>query len=141
MITIDVTMPIHIINMLILIVVLNAVLYRPIRNILQERKKKIAALREDIENFEKNARLRLEEFDRKLAEARAKAKGEYEAVRAEAQKAGAEKLAAIRAEADAEKDQQLGVIQEQFTKARKELKEQLDGFAGEMAEKILRRAV
>lgn len=141
MITIDITMPIHIINMLFLIVVLNAVLYRPIRGILIERKKKIAGLRTDIENFEKNAQLRLEEFEQKLAEARTQAKGEFDAVRAEAQKAGAEKVAAIRAEADAEKGQQLSAIQEQFTKARQELQGQLDSFAGDMAEKILRRAV
>ena len=76
MITIDWTMPIQIINMLLLIVILNAVLYRPIRTILEERQKKLASLGSDVENFNKNAKLRLEEFDQKIKNARAKGKDE-----------------------------------------------------------------
>ena len=141
MITIDLTMPIHIINMLVLIVIMNVVLYRPIRSILIEREKKVAGLEKDIETFEKNARLRLEEFDNKLAEARTRAKGEFEAVKAEAMGVSAEKLAAIRKEAEVEKEEQLGKIREDFSQAQGELKGQLDNFAGEMANKILGRAL
>ena len=41
MITIDITLLIQIINVLILIVVMNAVLYRPVRTILAKRKENI----------------------------------------------------------------------------------------------------
>ena len=141
MITIDLTMPLHIINMLLLIVIMNAVLYRPIRSILIERDKKLSGLAKDIETFEKNSNLRLEEFNRKLAEARAKGKADFEAVKGAAMAENGEKLAAIRKEADAEKADQLGKINGQFTAAQQALKGQLDSFAGEMANKILGRAV
>ncbi len=141
MVTIDLTMPIHIVNMLIMIVVMNAVLYKPIRSILQERGNKEAGLEKDIATFEKNTKLRIEEFERKLAEARAKAKDELDAMKTETSAAGSEKLAGIRQEADAEKTEQLTQIESEFGKAQSELKGQIDGFAGEMATKILGRAM
>ena len=141
MITIDLTMPLHIINMLLLIVIMNAVLYRPIRSILLERDKKLTGLGKEIEDFEKNSNLRLEEFNRKLAEARAKGKAEFEAVKGSALSASGEKLAGVRKQAEATKSEQLSQINGQVSAARQTLKGQLDGFAGEMANKILGRAV
>ncbi|MBA3014633.1 MAG: hypothetical protein KKD63_08400 [Proteobacteria bacterium] len=141
MITIDLTMPLHIINMLLLIVIMNAVLYRPIRSILLERDKKMSGLAKDIETFEKNSNLRLEEFNRKLAEARGKAKSEFEAVKGEAMATTSEQLAAVRKGADADKAIQLGTINGQVSAAQQTLKGQLDSFAQEMANKILGRAV
>ncbi len=141
MITIDLTMPIQIINILILIVIMNIVLYRPIRTILAEREKRVRGLEKDVEEFTKNARLRLEEFDAKLNDARSRAKAELDQARGEAQAAGAEKLAGIRKEVDNRKAESLAQIQEQITKAGEELKTQVEGFASEMAAKVLGRAV
>lgn len=141
MITIDLTMPLHIINMLLLIVIMNVVLYRPIRSILIERDKKLSGLAKEIEDFEKNSNLRLEEFNRKLAEARTKGKAEFEAVKGSATSASAEQLAGIRKEAEAAKSAQLSTIQGQVSAAQQTLKGQLEGFAADMATKILGRAV
>jgi len=141
MITIDLTMLIQIVNMLLLIVVLNAVLYKPIRSIIEEREKKVAGLDENIEKFKKNAGLRLEEFEQKLKDARIKGKKEYEAARAAALSASNEKIAAVRQSVDAEKAGQLAEIEKQFAAARVELKGQIDGFATEMAGKVLGRAI
>ncbi|MFO7605344.1 MAG: ATP synthase F0 subunit B [Desulfurivibrionaceae bacterium] len=141
MITIDLTMPIQIINVLILIVIMNIVLYRPIRTILAEREKRVSGLEKDVEEFNKNARLRLEEFDAKLNDARSRAKAELDQARGEAQAAGAEKVAGIRKEVDTRKAESLAQIQEQIGKAGEELKVQVEGFASEMAAKVLGRAL
>jgi len=141
MITIDATMWIHIINILILIAVMNAVLYRPVRAVLKERKKEVSTLENDIETFEKNSQLRLEEFDNKLAEARNKAKDEFDSIRGIALSKSSEEVAAVRLEADKEKNAGLADIGSQFEKAKTELRGQLDSFAGDMANKILGRAV
>ncbi len=140
MITLDMTMWVHIVNILIMIAVMNAVLYRPVRAILKERKKEVATLETDIETFEKNAELRLEEFDQKLAAARAKAKEKYDVVRNEAMTVSSEKIAAIRQEADQEKSAGLADLAGQFEKAKSELQNQIEGFGKEMANKILGRA-
>ncbi|MDA3971497.1 MAG: ATP synthase F0 subunit B [Desulfobulbaceae bacterium] len=141
MITIDMTLPMQIINILILMMVLNVILYRPIRTMLAARKEKLAGLATDVQNYKKNAQLRVDEFDTKMNDARRKAKAEFDGARAVATAAGNEKLAEIRGEADKTKAEQLSVVASEFTAARKELTGQVDDFAKAMAGKILGRAV
>ena len=141
MITIDITVVIQIINILILIVVMNAVLYKPVRTVLAKRKEKLAELGSAIDTFKKNAELRKEEINRKLNDARSKAKEEIEKAKGEAQAATSESLAKVRQEAMANKTSQLDEIQKQFTDAQQQLSGQIDSFASDMAAKILGRSI
>ena len=141
MITIDITVVIQIINILILIVVMNAVLYKPVRAVLAKRKEKLAELASSIETFKKNAELRKEEINRKLNEARSKAKEEVEKARSAAQTSTAESLAQVRKEATTNKTAQLDEIKKQFTDAQQQLSGQIDSFASDMAAKILGRSI
>ena len=141
MITIDITVVIQIINILILIVVMNAVLYKPVRTVLEKRKEKVAELANSIETFKKNTELRKEEINKKLNDARIKAKEEIEKSRAAAQTSSAESLAQVRHEAQANKTVQLSEIQKQFTAAQQQLSGQIDSFASDMAAKILGRSI
>jgi F-type H+-transporting ATPase subunit b len=141
MITIDITVIIQIINILILIVVMNAVLYKPVRATLAKRKEKVAELANAIDTFTKNAELRKEEISRKLNDARSKAKEEIDKAKGAAQASTAESLAEVRQEATASKTAQLSEIQKQFTDARQQLSGEIDGFASEMAAKILGRSI
>ena len=141
MITIDITVIIQIINILILIVVMNAVLYKPVRATLAKRKEKVDELANAIDTFTKNAELRKEEISRKLNDARSKAKEEIDKAKGAAQASTAESLAEVRQEATASKTAQLSEIQKQFTDARQQLSGEIDGFASGMAAKILGRSI
>lgn len=141
MITIDITLLIHIVNMVVLMIVLNAILYKPVQAILLRRQDKLDSLNKDVEQFEQNARHRQKEVDKKMREASAKAKEALDTARGEANAAGAEKLAAIKAEADGEKEKTLADIHAQIDAARKELHEGAAGFAQDMAGKILGRSL
>lgn len=141
MITIDITLLIQIVNMIVLMFLLNNVLYKPVKNILKERSEKLQGMQGDVAKFEQNARLRQEEVDAKMAKASAKAKAALDAARAEAQTAGDEKLASIKAEAEAYKEKELAAISAQIGEARSGLQANLDGFATEMAGKILGRGL
>jgi len=141
MITLDITLFIHIINMIVLMFALNIILYKPIQSILLKREEKFKSLNKDVEQFEQNARRRQEEVDSKVREAGARAKKALDSARSEAQAAGAEKLAAIRQEADSDKEKQLAEINAQVMAAKKELKDNLNNFANEMAAKILGRSL
>jgi len=141
MITIDITLFIHIINMVVLMFVLNAILYKPVQSILLKRQEKLDSLNKDVEQFEQNARHRQEEVDKKMRQASARAKEALDTARGEAQAVGAEKLSAIRAEADGEKEKNLTDIHGQIDAARKELQEGASDFANEMAGKILGRSL
>ena len=141
MITIDITVVIQIINILILIVVMNAILYKPVRTVLAKRKEKLDELANSIETFKKNAELRKEEISRKLNNARSKAKEEIEKARSDAQAETAESLSQVRHETTAHKTTQLEEIKKQFTDAQQQLSGQIDTFASDMAAKILGRSI
>jgi F-type H+-transporting ATPase subunit b len=141
MIDLDITLPIQIVNIFFLIVVLNAVLYKPIRGILEKRGKYFADLEQDVANFEKNAQARLAEFDKKMNDARRKAKGEIESVRSAAQAAGQETVDKIRKKAEEAKAEQLAQIESEFSNAQKILSKQVNNFANEIAGKVMGRAV
>ena len=141
MVTIDITMVIQMINMVVLMFLLNGVLYKPIKKILEERSEKMQGMQNDVAKFEENARLRQEEVDAKMSKASGKAKAALDAARAEAQAAGDEKMASIKAQVDDFRAKQLAEISTQIGTAQQELKANLDGFAKDMASKILGRAL
>ncbi len=141
MITIDITMVIQVVNMIVLMFLLNGVLYKPVKNIIRKRSEKLQGMQGDVAKFEKNALLRQEEVDAKMAKASAKAKAALDGARAEAQAAGDEKMASIKAEVTAFKDKELAEIKTQIGAARSELHTNLEGFAAQMAGKILGRGL
>lgn len=141
MVTIDITMVIQMVNMIVLMFLLNGVLYKPIKKILKERSEKMQGMQNDVAKFEENARLRREEVDAKMSKASGKAKAALDSARAEAQAAGDEKLASIKADVDEFKDKQMAQINVQIGQAREGLKANLESFASDMASKILGRAL
>ena len=141
MITIDITLLLHIINMIVLMFVLNAVLYKPVLGILEKRTQRLAALQGEVVQFEMNAQKQQAELDRKMREASARAKKALDEAKAKAQATGAEQLAAIRAAADADKKKALDSAHEQIETARTTLQENTADFALAMAEKILGRSL
>jgi F-type H+-transporting ATPase subunit b len=100
MISIDITMVMHIVNMIVLMVVLNAILYKPILGIIEQRARKIETLDGEVVQFEQRARQRQAELDAKIREASNKAKKALDGARSQAQAVGAEKLAVSRKESD-----------------------------------------
>jgi F-type H+-transporting ATPase subunit b len=141
MISVDVTLLMHMVNMFVLMFVLNAILYKPVLGILEKRAQKIESLNGDVAQFEQNARRRSAERDEKIREASNRAKKALDGARAQAQAVGAEKLAAIRKESDSVKEKQLTDLRSQVEGARKELQGNVAGFAQAMAGKILGRSL
>ena len=141
MITIDITMVMHIINMVVLMLVLNAILYKPVLGILERRAQRVGSLNGEVAQFEQDARQRQDELNKKMREASNKAKKALDGAREQAQSAGAEKLAIIRKESDGVKEKQLADLRSQVEIARKELQGNTAGFAQAMAGKILGRSL
>lgn len=141
MVDIDITLIFQVINMIALMFILNGVLYKPVRKILKERFERLQGMQGEISQFEKDAQQRQAEVDAKMALASGKAKAALDQARAGAQAAGDEKVAAIKAEAEAKKAEQLASISSQVEAARAGLQANLDGFAADMAGKILGRSL
>ncbi len=141
MITMDGTLLMQVVNMLVLMFLLNKVLYKPVRQVLRQRAEMMQGIQADIAKCEKDAERRQQDVDAKMTEASGQAKAALEAARADAQAVGDAKLAEIKAEADADKEKRLAEIKTEMTAARSELQANLDGFAADMAGKILGRSL
>ena len=140
MISVDGSLFIQIINFLFLIWALNVVLYKPIRNILIQRKEKITGLEQNIDASNIDIKEKDDAFISGLKEARAKGMGEKDAliqVATDEEKMIIEKINQ-KAQAD------LAEVREKVAKdaegVRVSLQEQLDDIAIAISHKILGRA-
>ncbi|MCI5150952.1 MAG: hypothetical protein D3916_16480 [Candidatus Electrothrix sp. MAN1_4] len=141
MISIDITVLIHIINMIALMYILNKVLYKPVMEIMEKRQDELDTLSDDVEQYERNAKNRQAKVDKKMREASVKAKKALDTARNEAAKTGAEQLAKARLAAEQEKEKQIAQVDAEFQETREKLLGNTEVFAQEMAAKILGRSL
>ena len=131
----DESLIIQIANFLLIIWIMNLILYRPIRNILRQRREKIEGLEFSIETYSENAQEKDDAFAAGIKEARARGLKEKETLL----QAAAEEAAGGKAQAE------LAEIRKKIAKeadaARTALREKVDEFADEICQKILGRTV
>ena len=127
-------------NFLVLLVLLNLVLYRPLRAIIRQRQERMEGLSAEAES----CRVKQEETGRELAEGRRQAQTEGGAFRNELRSQGLEQekdlLAKIQSELEGESTKMMEQIKDQVAKARQELLGQVDSFSLVAAQKILGRS-
>lgn len=139
MISIDWTLFIQIGNFIILIFILNAVLYRPIRDILQQRKDKIDGFESDIDRLNKQAQEKDKSFLEGIKDARAKGLAEKEKIVQMASQEEKQIIARINEKVQAE----LAAVKERIAKdaenIRLTLLNNIDIYASQISQKILGR--
>jgi len=128
-------------NFLILIFVLNAVLYKPIRGILKERAAKFAQLNAEITSGVDGATAKAKELEDHRAESRRLGAQ----IREELNSEGRAKERELVRTATKEMENTVAKVQSEIAseigKARKELKGQVQTFGVELAQKILGRSI
>ena len=132
---------IQIVNFLLIIWILNLVLYKPIRNILIQRKEKIAGLDQNIETMNRDAKEKDDAFDSGIKEARSKGLKEKEALLQEGADEEREIIEKINQKAQADLAEMRGKIAKDAEDVRMSLQKEIDAFANAIGEKILGRAV
>ncbi len=137
----DWTVFLQFVNFVILMVALNAILYRPLRNMLKHRKETIDGSHERAGELESQIAVKMSRYEEKLQEA--KLQGNQEKNRLRQAAAGEE--AKILGEARDEAAQRLQKVKEQVAgeaaAAGKTLKTEADALASGIATKILGRAL
>ena len=141
MITIDFSILAEIIGILILIVVLNSMLYEPLRRVMKERKEQMDALEGEAVRFEDRIKSLVADYERKLQEARQAGKAEFEKLRAEAREEERKLVEESTKEAEAKRQELMQQLTSQIEAAKKELQAKAEAFAVEIAQKLLGRAV
>jgi F-type H+-transporting ATPase subunit b len=140
-IDIDLAFVIQLINFLILMLVLNVFLFKPIRGVLAERSGKIAAAKSRAESVEQDLQAKMAEYEARLKTMKSgasdergtlvkEAQAEESAILDAARKEAAETLAAIKAR-----------VAKEAADARALLQEQAKTLSVDICEKVLGRSL
>ena len=141
MVSVDGSVFIQIVNFLFLIWVLNAVLFRPIRSALAQRKEKVEGMQQNIDTLAQEAKEKDDAFSIGIREARAAGLKEKDALMAQAADEEKRLIGEINAKAQAELAVAREKISQEASGVRASLENELDVFAEAIGQKILGRAV
>lgn len=137
----DESLIIQIANFLLIIWIMNLILYRPIRNILRQRREKVESLELSIETYLENAQEKDDAFASGIKEARTRGLKEKETLLQAAVEEEKQIIENVNAKAQAE----LAEIRKKITKeadaVKASLQEKVDEFADDICQKILGRTV
>jgi len=140
MIDLDWTFFAQLVNFLIILTVLNLILFRPIRGIIKKRAEVMSEKLGSIEAFTAQAESKLENYKASLSGARVEAQQMRVSLKAE----GAEVEAAVLSKAGAEAAEKVAAarkeIDGQKQAALKALRNEVAGYAKNVAEKVLSKA-
>jgi len=141
MLKLDISLIYQIINFLVLLFLLNIVLYRPIRNIIQKRKEEMDRLERAMEEYRARAQDSAREIEEGMVLARKEGFREKEDIKQE----GVEEEKSILAEAMAKAGEKVHAgkaeIEAKIEEVRKELESQVASFSAELVSKILGRSI
>jgi F-type H+-transporting ATPase subunit b len=141
MINIDGSLFIQIINFLFLIWVLNLLLYKPIRNIILQRKDKVSGMEQDVGQAEAKALEKNAAFADGIKDARVKGLEAKKAMMQEGEEEEKKIFSKINEKAQADLIKIKEQIAEQTKEAKTALLKDVDNFADAISEKILGRTV
>jgi F-type H+-transporting ATPase subunit b len=135
----DGSLIIQIANFLLIIWIMNLILYRPIRNILRQRREKVEGLEFSIETYNENAQEKDDAFAAGIKEARIKGLKEKETLLQTAAEEEKQIIENVNAKAQVELAEIRKKIAKDADAARASLQEKVDEFADDICQKILGR--
>ena len=141
MVNIDASVIIQIVNFIFLIWALNFILYKPIRDVLLQRKEKVVGLEQGIEIFNKDAKEKDNSYALGIKEARAKGLKEKGSLLAAAADEEREIINIINKKAQANLAEVREKIAKDAESVRASLQQEVDKFADAIGQKILGRPI
>jgi len=141
MININSSLFIQLVNFLVLLVILHFILFKPIRQIMQEREQGISSALGDAKITQKRVQDLLEQYNASLAEAKQKATSTYNALFQQGLGVQRDMITAEREMAGELLDKARDEIATASGAARAELKKEAERLSQEISSKLLGRAV
>jgi len=138
-IKIDATILIQFVNFFILMAALNFLLYRPLRNILRQRKESVEGSLQAAQALEGQIEEKMTRYQQQLQEAKAKGNQERSAMRQAAAEEEAKILGAAHEAATEMVKSVKGQVAAEAGAASKALKAETEAIAGQIATKVLGR--
>ena len=137
MVDINISLVYQICNFLILIFVLNTILYRPIRNVLLQRRERVDGMARDIESADQEAKKNEDRFLAGIKDARQKGVKERNQLVESAESEEKLIIGKINEKALADLKEVRGNIAQEVEAVRNSLLKEVDQFARDIGEKIL----
>nr|NIS40839.1 ATP synthase F0 subunit B [Desulfuromonadales bacterium] len=128
-------------NFLVLMFILNAVLYRPLRNNIAKRSETIDQARERAQGLESDIQVKMDNYQQQLEEAKREAAKERSAMRADAARQENEILGEAREKSAAYIEKIRNQVSADAEQAGKKLEEDTRAMAAMIATKVLGREV
>ncbi|MEW6668255.1 MAG: ATPase [Thermodesulfobacteriota bacterium] len=141
MLKIDYSLFIQIANFLVLLLLLNIILYRPIRRILKQRKDEMDGLELRASNLQARAAKDSKTLEESVSGARREGYKEKESLKAEALEAEKKMYQGATAEAGDKLNLSRREAEQKLAEIRQGLVQEVDLFSKELAEKILGRSL
>ncbi|HIK56472.1 MAG TPA: F0F1 ATP synthase subunit B' [Synechococcales cyanobacterium M55_K2018_004] len=133
----DATLPLMAVQFLLLMVILNAVFYKPLTKALDDRTNYINSNQvEARERLEKAARL-AKQYEQELADSRRQAQAIIAAAQEDAQKIAAQRMAEALQEAQAKREQVQQELDQQKAEALQALEQQVESLSRQILDKLL----
>lgn len=133
----DATLPLMAIQFLVLALILNATLYKPLGKAIDGRNEYVRNNQLEAQERLSKAEKLAEQYEQELAGARRQAQATIAQAQAEAQKTAAQKIAAAQQEAQAQREKAAGEIEQQKQQALASLEAQVDALSRQILEKLL----
>jgi F-type H+-transporting ATPase subunit b len=141
MIDINVSLLIQLVNFIVLLITLNFILFKPVRQIMQEREQGIGSALEDAKTAQNRMQSLLEHYNASLAESKQKATSVYNSIYQQGLDAQRDTISAERTRAGEMLDKARIDIAAAANSARTDLKKEAERLSQEITSKLLGRAV
>ena len=141
MIDINVTLLIQLVNFIVLLIVLNYILFKPIRQVMREREQGVSSAFGDAKAAQERMQGILERYNASLAEAKQKAVTTYNTIYQQGLDAQRDMISAERAKAGEQLDKARVEIAAASAAAQADLKKEAEQLSREITSKLLGRAV
>lgn len=141
MIDINISLLIQLANFIVLLIALNLILFKPIRQIMQEREQGISASLRDAGAAQDRMQSLTENYNASLAEAKQKAAAAYNTLYQQGLDSQRDMIAAERAKAGEMLDKARAEVTAASAAARTDLRKEAERLSQEITSKLLGRAV
>jgi F-type H+-transporting ATPase subunit b len=133
----DATLPLMAVQFLLLVVILNAIFYKPLTKAIEERGDYIQRNQVDAQERLSKAETLAKQYEQELAETRRQSQALIAAAQADAQQIVAGKIAEAQEEARQQKEQTQKDLDQQKQEALRSLEQEVDSLSRQILDKIL----
>jgi F-type H+-transporting ATPase subunit b len=134
------TLPLMMVQLLVLAVVLNALFFKPLGKVLDDRSDYVSSNRLGAQEKLDKSKALVQQFEQELSDTRRQAQALIAEAQADAQKLAAQELAVAQGEAQVQRDQVQTEINAQRSVAMATLDQQIDALSNQILDKLLAAA-